>query len=305
MLENRDYMREDSGGKLWRLRWSASTILMVTLVIIYALQCINEVYLKSPTEWYLALTVPGLKSGYIWQLITFQFLHGNLLHLLGNLMGLFYFGRFVENVLGTRRFLVAYFAAGVIGGIVQGLLMLAFPNHFGMMLFGASAGVAGMFAIFAMLERDGEIRLYFVLPIRALTLLYIFVGISLFFTIVPSMRDHTAHAAHLGGLLAGIAWVKLGWHRDYVALPWENLFSRWQRWKPLQGRDRKRELVRAAARSESWKRSKNDPSPELPPEEFISKEVDPILDKISQHGIHSLTDREKKILEAARKKMTR
>jgi hypothetical protein len=43
----------------------------------------------------------------------------------------------------------------------------------------------------------------------------------------------------------------------------------------------------------------------LPPEEFISQEVDPILDKISAHGIHSLTEREKKILERARAKMAR
>jgi len=41
----------------------------------------------------------------------------------------------------------------------------------------------------------------------------------------------------------------------------------------------------------------------LPPEEFLSKEVDPILDKISAQGIHSLTERERRILEAARQKM--
>jgi hypothetical protein len=56
-------------------------------------------------------------------------------------------------------------------------------------------------------------------------------------------------------------------------------------------------------RPESWKRATPE-APELPPEEFISKEVDPILDKISQHGIQSLTERERKILEAARKKMS-
>ncbi len=297
-------MREPDPGSPFCFRWSASTVIMVSLVVIYALQCVNEVYLKTPAELWLALTLPGIKSGYAWQLLTFQFLHGSLWHLLGNLLGLFFFGRFVENVLGTRRFLAAYFGAGVVGGILQGLLMVSFPGHFGLMLFGASAGVSGMFAIFAMLERNSTVQLYFILPIRAMTLLIIFCAISAFFTLVPSPRDATAHAAHLGGLLAGIAWVRLGWHRDFVTLPWEGLFSRWRRWRPLESRQRKQELVRAAkVRAESWKRAKPEATADLPPEEFMSREVDPILDKISQHGIHSLTDRERKILEAARKKM--
>lgn len=305
MLENRDYMREPDPGSPFRFRWTASTVLMVSLVLIYALQCINGVYLHTPAELWLGLTAAGLKSGYLWQLLTFQFLHGGLFHLLCNLLGLFYFGRFAENVLGTRRFLAAYFGAGMIGGLLQGSLMLAFPAHFGGILFGASAGISGMFALFAMLERDSTVQMYFVLPIRAMTLLLVMGGISLFFVLVPSPRDGTAHAAHLGGMLAGIAWVKLGWHRDFVTLPWEGIFSRWRRWRPLESRQRKQELVRAAkVRAESWKRSSPESAAEVPPEEFISKEVDPILDKISQHGIHSLTERERKVLEAARKKMT-
>ena len=307
MLENREYMRAGPDpGSPFRFRWSASTILMVSLVVIYALQCINDVYLHTPAEFYLALTTAGLKSGFVWQLLTFQFLHGSLLHLLGNLLGLYFFGRFVENVLGTRRFLVAYFGAGVVGGVCQGLLMLAFPFHFGLVLYGASAGVSGMFALFAMLERQAEVRLYFVLPIRAMTLLMIYCAISLFFTLVPSPRDQTAHAAHLGGLLAGFAWVKLGWHHEFITLPWESFLARLRRWRPLESRERKRQLVRAASvRAEAWKRSGIEPLPELPPEEFISREVDPILDKISAHGLQSLTERERKILEAARKRMAK
>jgi hypothetical protein len=166
--------------------------------------------------------------------------------------------------------------------------------------------VSGIFAIFALLERDSEVRLWFVLPVRAMVLLIVFFGISLFFTLVPSPRDYTAHAAHLGGLLAGIAWVKLGWHRDFVTLPWEGWFAGWKNWRSPGPRQRKRELVRAATvRERPWRAKSPEAETELPPEEFISKEVDPILDKISAHGIQSLTDRERKILEAARKKMSK
>jgi hypothetical protein len=63
------------------------------------------------------------------------------------------------------------------------------------------------------------------------------------------------------------------------------------------------ELVRSGGKSDATGRRATPSPEELPPEEFISKEVDPILDKISAHGIQSLTERERKILDAARKKM--
>ena len=202
--------------------------------------------------------------------------------------------------------LPAYFLAGAAGGLLQGVLMLLFPGHYGMAVYGASAGVSGAFAIFAMIEGQAEVRWNFILPIRARTLLMVYAGIAAFFTLVPSPRDCTAHAAHLGGILVGIAWVRLGWQHDFVPLPWESLLARLHFWRPSQARKRKQELVRAASvRARPWRASSAPPEPETPPEEFISKEVDPILDKISAHGIQSLTERERKILDAARKKMSK
>jgi membrane associated rhomboid family serine protease len=308
MLENRDYMRnEPSSGNPMRFQWSACVVLMILLVITFAFQCVNEVYGQPEIEDSLALTPAALGRGHVWQLLTFQFLHGGLLHLIGNLMGLWFFGRWVENILGTNRFLVAYFGCGVVGGLMQSTLMFFFAAHFGSFVFGASAGVMGIFAIFARLESDSEIRLNFILPIRAGILLWITVGISLFFTLVPSPRGGgIAHAAHLGGILAGLAWVKLGWHHDFVALPWENLLGRLRFWRPFQARQRKQELVRAAsARGRPWRTAGVKAEPDLAPEEFISREVDPILDKISAHGIQSLTERERKTLADAQKKMTK
>jgi rhomboid family protein len=299
-LADRYYMRD----RPTRFNWTLTKLLMVVLVVVFALQCINDVYLKTPAEFYLGLTPWCFTHGWVWQLITFQFLHVNFLHIACNLIGLWFFGNFVENVLGKRRFLIAYFGCGILGGLLQGILMTLFPMHFGMMVVGASAGEAGLFAIFAMLEKNTTVRFNFILPIPAWSLLWLFGLISLFFTIVPTPRESLAHAAHLGGLLAGVAWVKLGWHRDFVRLPWEALFDRWRSWKPLKARQRKRELVKAASISGPWP-SRVEGQADLPEEEFISKEVDPILDKISAHGIQSLTERERKILEAARKKMAK
>jgi len=305
MLENRDYMRGDpQPGDSFRFQWSATTVLMVVLVVVFALQCMDDVYFKTGAERWLALTGDGLKAGWVWQLLTFQFLHLKLWHLFFNLLGLWFFGRYVEHVLGRQRFLVAYFGAGVIGGLLQGALMLLFPVHFFPVALGASAGVSGVFALFAMLERESEVRWNFILPIRAMTLLGVYVCLELFFTLVPTPREAcVAHAAHLGGLLAGIAWVRLGWHHDFVPLPWDGLFARWRQWRPLQARQRKRALVRAASlRGRPWRTTAGEDT-DLAPDEFISQEVDPILDKISAHGLQSLTDRERQILQSARRKM--
>lgn len=308
MLENRDYMRnEPSAGRPIKFQWSASVILMLVLVVTFALQRINEVYGRPGLEDSLALTPAALLRGYVWQLMTFQFLHSGLWHLFGNLLGLWFFGRSVENILGTNRFLLAYFGCGVVGGLLQCALMALFWPAFGTAVFGASAGVMGIFAIFARLEADSEIRLNFILPIRAGVLLWITAGISLFFTLVPSPQEGaTAHAAHLGGILTGLAWVRIGWHHDFVVLPWENLLGRLRFWRPLQTRQRKQELVRAAsARGRPWRSTGVKAEPDLAPEEFISREVDPILDKISAHGIQSLTEQERKTLADARKKMAK
>jgi len=102
----------------------------------------------------------------------------------------------------------------------------------------------------------------------------------------PRMAD----AAHLGGMLAGWLFVRYAVHWHWPA------FRKTQR-QPL------RRLVKIPAhKSADWPESAV-VEEDLSSAEFLSKEVDPILDKISAHGIQSLTDRERNILESARKKM--
>ena len=298
MLADRYYMRDASG----RVPQPVSVILMIILVAVFALQCISGVWFKTPIEAWLALTASGLKSGHLWQLITFQFLHGGVLHLLGNLLGLWFFGRFVENVIGRGRFLFAYLTCGVLGGLLQGILMMLFPEHFGLLLYGASAGVSGMFAIFAKLEADTEIRWNFILPIKAQTLLWIYTAVSAFFTLVPLPTDRTAYAAHLGGILGGLAFIRLGWHHDFVKLPWDAWLDKL---KQPRVQPRRQKVPTVIISKPQWRRERKATVPEPASGDFISSEVDPILDKISAKGIHSLTDREREILESARKKMAK
>lgn len=292
-IADRHYMRDEHHAP------RATTVLIVVLIGVFVLQSALQLYASINLDDDFALTLAGLKEGKIWQLLTFQFLHAAPwpFHVLFNCLGLYFFGRTVEETLGTRKFLWLYFLSGVAGGVLQVLTTAVLPRHADIPVVGASAGIYGILAIFCTLYPLRELTAFiyfFPVNIRARTLL-IFLGcFSLFGTLIPF--SNVAHAAHLGGMLVGISYVRWG----------ESLGDFWRRWHPLQNRQRKRELVRAASvRNKSWLTGKPDPAVELPPEEFISKEVDPILDKISAHGIQSLTERERKILEAARKKMAK
>lgn len=288
MLEDRYYMRGEERSS----RFSASVILMIVLTVVFALQHIDLVYTRLGLTPYLALSIAGLKAGFVWQLLTFQFLHVDIWHLAFNLLGIFFFGRPVEARLGTKNFLKLHFACGFAGGILHSILGWAVPQYFGMPVMGASAGLCGLIAAFALMEPEAQILIMFVLPLKAKYLLYIETGIAFFFTVVPS-NSGVAHAAHLGGIAAGVAFMRWGLYRD-------SAFS----WRPFRNRARRRQLVKAATLKPGfWKSGRAPRAEEVEPEEFISREVDPILDKISAHGIQSLTPRERQILEAARSKM--
>jgi membrane associated rhomboid family serine protease len=305
-LADRHYMRDDSGigrfGPLTSL--PAWLVILILNVMVFVAQNAGGLNIYSSFLEYGALSTGGLKRGFIWQFLTYQFMHGTFGHLLLNSLCLYFFGRPLESMLGKRIFLSLYLLSGFVGGIVQILLGL-FSEQFAGPTVGASAGLCGLVAAFALLNPRSTIYLFFILPIRAIYFLPLMTVATILFILIPS-HDNIAHGAHLGGILAGVTWVKLGWHRDFVQLPWAGLFERLRRWKPLKSRRRKRELVRAASlRGRTWRQATAETEPELPPEEFISKEVDPILDKISAHGIQSLTERERKILEAARKRMAK
>jgi membrane associated rhomboid family serine protease len=293
-------MREST----WRgAHLSSTVVLVVANVVFFLLQQVDRVFNDGAVTAYLVLTQSGLSQGYIFQLFTFQFLHGGFLHLLFNLITLWFFGRAVEHRLGAKRYLQLYLASGVIGGLLQVGLGFAFPGHFGANggVVGASAGICGLIAAFAALDPDQIVLLNFFIPLRAKWLFLISLGISLFFVLVPSRpaaHDRglmIAHAAHLGGLLTGWAFVRF-WRTGRLRLP---------KLRSLFGRPRKIvRLPRSVSLTRASSRRRDVPAAEdLPPAEFMSQEVDPILDKISAHGIHSLTEREKRILEAARQKM--
>lgn len=291
MLEDRPYMR----GPEFRSQFVLPGVILLLVInlAVFILVEINKAYGQFPVLYYFGLSGRGISHGFVWQLLTFQFLHFDGWHFVLNMFGLYIFGRVVEETIGRKNFFLLYLGSGVVGGVLQLLLGLVSPTQFGAPVVGASAGVLGLVAAFALLNPDREILLFFVLPIRARHFLWIAGGISVFYILVPA-DPGIAHGAHLGGLLGGMAYVK--WILQSPAA--------FQNWQPFRAR-RARDLVRMRfPKAASWQKPEPPENLEITTD-FISREVDPILDKISAHGMQSLTPRERKVLEAARSKMER
>ena len=300
MLDDRHYMRSD-----YRPPRSMTTILLVAVAAAYIVQIVASQVVKEDVffDWF-ALSREGLMHGRVYQLITFQFLHGGVWHLLGNMMGIYFFGRAMEETLGRARLLRLYLMCGTIGGLIQIALGFAFPALFGGIVLGASAGVFGLIAAFAISRPNQPITLLvlLVLPVTfpAKVILAFEAAISVFG--ILSAPNNIAHAAHLGGMITGIVYMKCFWSDVYGA--------RWHwHWHWPKFFQRRRPHVVTTRIITPPPRTWRAPAPlkveEIPPAEFMSRKVDPILEKISAHGIQSLTDEERRILEAARDHMAR
>lgn len=177
-----------------------------------------------------ALSLEGLRAGHLWQLLTYQFMHGSLLHIFANSWAIFVFGRVVEEALGKWRMLGLYLLSGVAGGLVEMLGSWAWPRLFGDgPVIGASAAAYGLVAAFVALFPAQRLLLllFFFIPIsmRARTLLRVSAAFSVVGILYPflqplvhrclplprtidSMFVNIGHAAHLGGMATGylLAW---------------------------------------------------------------------------------------------------
>lgn len=228
----------------------------------------------------LGLQLPEmLQYSRYWQPFTYLFLHGGFWHLAFNMFALWMFGSEVEAVLGTGRFILYYLAIGVGAGWCVAALGWLFGER--SVTIGASGAIFGVLLAYGVLFAENTITLllFFVLPLRmkAKTMVWFFAAFE-FVAGVGKAFGQISHVAHLSGLLLGYLFFQLFWPQFLPSPPWS---EKWRRW-------------RTARRSGS--------AP--PPVRFDpEQEVDRLLEKISKHGIASLSEKERRILaEAARRR---
>lgn len=185
--------------------------LILTNVAVFALQKLAPFLGPSPIEPIFGLTPSLVAGGWVWQIVTYMFLHSTswLGHLLLNMLMLWMFGTEIERAWGTREFVKYYFICGIGAGLTSCLL---FWNS---TTIGASGAVFGVMLAYAFLFPNRQILFWFIFPMRALTFVLLCAGIELYSLL--SLSDGVAHIAHLGGMLFGFLYLKRVWRiREFV-----------------------------------------------------------------------------------------
>ncbi|HYC48824.1 MAG TPA: rhomboid family intramembrane serine protease [Burkholderiales bacterium] len=190
-------------------------LLLTANVAVYLLQSIAESVLIG----YFALWPIGTGGGAFggqppfapWQLVTYSFLHGNLMHLLFNMLALYMFGSDIERVFGPRRFSVYYFVCVIVAALAQ-LTVAAIGNMPPYPTVGASGGVFGLLLAFGLYFPRRMVMLIFPpIPMPAWLFVTLYGALELFLGVTGTSQG-VAHFAHLGGMLGG--WLTMRYWRS-------------------------------------------------------------------------------------------
>jgi membrane associated rhomboid family serine protease len=191
--------------------------LLIANVLVFALQfLLQDETTLALTKWFALWPVGhdlavDLGNGNIagigfrpWQLITYGFMHGSVMHILLNMYALYMFGGLIERVMGQRRFIIYYFTCLVAAALAQLAIMYAFEPDRVFPTVGASGAIFGLLGAFAMLFPREKLMM---IPIPVGIPAWLFVTLyglaELVFGVTGTMSG-VAHFAHLGGLFAGL-----------------------------------------------------------------------------------------------------
>ena len=241
-----------------------------------------------------------------WTVGTYMFVHAWLWHLGFNMLTLWMFGPRLEQVWGARSFTYFYLWCGLGGALAH----LLFSPHASVV--GASAAISGVLVAYALRWPDEEVYLFGVIPMKSRWLVAAMIGMNIIFALSPSSGiDWTAH---LGGMAFGWIFLKFsslggltrvrGW---VSAVPdeQEDMPRAVPRTRSSM-RERERGVDDVVTRSNAVVLRESKPLQHVPkqesPKEYAAR-VNRVLDKISQHGMESLTRDEKRLLEEMSRKL--
>lgn len=236
----------------------------------------------------------------IWQLFSYQFMHGGFSHIFFNMFMLWMFGNEIENILGSRKFLVFYLLSGVGAALLQLIVGPMLSSHLAFTI-GASGAVYGVMIAFALFFPDRQIYVYFLFPVKAKFLIAFLVIIEFL-----SVGDQSivAHLAHIGGAITGFAFIMLDKKNNFNI---DKMFNK--------VKDSASNFTANSSKGFRKPSGRNFGKKNVADAEFYDinsntkkttnatpKDIDRILDKISASGYQNLTEEEKRILFEASKK---
>lgn len=263
-------------------------LILINLVIFIFQQILHVWFGSVFIEKYFALSFENLKLGYYWTIFTYAFLHGNFLHILVNMLAIYFIGEILETTLGPKNFLKIYFVS-ILFGALAWILLTKSNNH--QILVGASAGGFGLMTFFCLLfpERPITVLLFFIIPltIKPKWLLRGMLAIEGFLFLFYELPGKTfiASSGHLGGILGGFIMYQI------LMGKWRNLLN----------------LKKIKMEPPKWLKKTQNPKVSNPKytvnishTKVTKEEINRILDKIHHRGFAALTDDEKRTLNKAK-----
>ncbi len=219
--------------------------LLIVNTVIFVLIYLCPFPLQRQIMLVMALSAEAaVRDLFVWQLVTYMFLHAGITHVLFNMLTLWMFGLQLERDWGTRRFLKYYFYCGIAAGICV-LVINILLGYWGTITLGASGAIFGVLVAFGVMYPNQTVLMYFLFPIKAKYLVMIFVGIELLLTFGPNTGVSTI--AHLGGAAFGFVYLKGRLPR----VPMPDVGGAYRQWK----------LQRAKKKFQSYMSKRSDRGP--------------------------------------------
>lgn len=183
----------------------------------------NAVYQNIKTLF--AITPEAvLHNFFVWQPLTYMFLHGGIWHLIFNMLSLWMFGMQLETDWGTRQFLKYYFICGIGAGICIVAVNALVGDRYTPTL-GASGAIMGVLLAFGVMYPNQRVLMNFLFPIKAKYLVMIYVAVELWMSFGPNTG--ISSIAHLGGMLVGYVYLKAGWQSFHMP-DFRGAYNQWK-----------------------------------------------------------------------------
>ena len=186
-----------------RVNYTYTKIIIWINVAIFFLFYASSFFIDPAQVFMLSALTPSLLIGkyYIWTLVTSMFLHTLPIHLFFNMISLFFIGRFVEPLIGRKRFMTVFFLSGILAGLLHVGVSYWASSGLDVPAIGASGAIMGLVGLLAVLIPRQKVLLFFVIPMP----LWFFGVLLLALVIFNPQIGGVAigHIAHLGGFAAG------------------------------------------------------------------------------------------------------
>ncbi len=216
-------MRDSFLNRKFKYTYSnASVYIVLANVLVFMLTNYTSITFKGlPLVYWISLVPSFVNMGWIWQFVTYMFVHGSFTHLFFNMFALIMFGRILERSLGTREFLLFYFLCGILGGIVSYLFYLL-QGVTNVAIMGASGSVYALLFLCAVLFPTARLLLFFFIPIKMPYAVILYIVIEIL-SQVFGVRNGVAHLIHLSCIAIAWLYVVLRFRLNPIRVWKENL----------------------------------------------------------------------------------